>query len=221
VQDEYFSFSSVQPTSVRNVRKIVLRQIIRTPDGRDLTDIAAPYRFSNVGAFPHAIDYSTRDNTRQYQLESRRVTNFTFLLFYDDDNKHATERDLNISGLKMQLSMHYADDHTAVCPEHFTRAAVENLVNPAIELDKSKTMENGEVSFSVRFCVQSTETSPRNRAFVMRVGPSLGSKCSDDNLICYTPPFVIRSKVTANAVQGQKEKLIPMGTAPQNTRDNR
>eukprot|EP00966_Prymnesium_polylepis_P333706 7389138-Prymnesium_polylepis.1 len=43
VQDEYFSFPSVQPTSVRNVRKIVLRQIIRTPDGRDLTDIAAPY----------------------------------------------------------------------------------------------------------------------------------------------------------------------------------
>jgi hypothetical protein len=43
-----------------------------------------------------------------------------------------------------------------------------------------------------------------------------GSERYDNNLVCYTPPFVIRAKVTTTAAQGAKEKLIPMATAPQN-----
>lgn len=181
------------------MRTVVLRQIIRTHNGRNLEDIASPFRFSEVGAFPHAIcDSKRKGRSREYQVESRRIATFSFSLFYDENDEPATERDIKESGnVLMQMKMLYADDYTEVHPCHFTRAAVTHLVTPSVELGSGKTLRNGEVSYSVRFNVQSTETTPRHRPFVMRVGPCKGKEKYNDNLVCYTPPFVIRSKVTA------------------------
>lgn len=215
--------SAQQPVSISpslrspSNRTIVLRQIIRTPNGRNLEDIAMPYRFSDTGSFPHAVGENVKKRTREYQVESRRLTNFTFALFYDEDGSPATEKDIKTSGdVMMQMSMLYADDYSEVHTAHFTRAVVNSLVTPSSELNSEKTLKNGEVSYSVRFNIQSTETAPRHRSFVMRVGPSKGDEKYNENLVCYTPPFIVRSKVTA-PTSSARDSLVVVGVAPQNT----
>ncbi len=206
--------TSLSPRSTGD-RTVVLRQIIRTPNGRNLEDIPMPHRFSDVGSFPHAVDENVKKHTREYQVESRRLTNFVFALFCDEDGSPATEKDIKASGeVMMKMSMLYADDYSEVHPAHFTRAVVNNLVTPSSEINGEKTLKNGEVGYSVRFNVQSTETAPRHRPFVMRVGPSKGDEKYNENLVCYTPPFVVRSKVTA-PLSSTKDTLVYVGVSPQ------
>lgn len=178
-------------------KPVVLYQIVTTPSGEKLQDVQAPCRFSVSGAFPHAIVHDPNTNSRVYQLESRRPTDFKFCLRHKHDGSIASEHDVHPSGdVSFKLEIVYADNCSPVRCIDFNNGT-KNLLFPDEKNIDTMKMVNGELLWRFRFNVSSSDTTPRNRRFAVRVYPVEMPECED--MQCFTVPFVVRAKVTAAA----------------------
>jgi hypothetical protein len=186
--------SPVKPISphVAFKRKVVLKMVIRTPAGRPLHEVHVPYRFTDTGAFPHAVDLNTRTNLRENQIEQRRIVNFVFAANFDDGTS-ANEFDLSADGLvPYKMTLLYADDLKTVRASDFTKALVESITFPKQALIETQNMTNGELVYTVnRFNLSSTDTQPRHRAFVVHVAPIDRLLAKNEDLSVTSPPFVM------------------------------
>lgn len=164
-----------------------------------IDDIQAPTRFKASGSFPQAIAIDARTQQRQYQVESRRPTCLRFRLVNKLDGRRANERDLCPDGmLPFRMSMRFADNNEEVTETDFQRLTETTFTKPPLDQIDVRQMANGEVMFNItRWDCTSNDSSPKSRSFVICVYPEHPDHADNVDLMVTTPPFQIRSKVTA------------------------
>lgn len=164
-----------------------------------IDEIPAPARFRASGSFPQAIAVDARTQQRQYQVESRRPTCLRFRLVNKLDGRRASERDLCPDGmLPFRMSMRFADNNEEVREEDFERLTETTFTKPPMSQINVRQMSNGELVFNImRWDCTSNDSSPKSRYFVICVYPEHPEFANNVDLTVTTPPFQIRSKVTA------------------------
>ena len=186
---------SVQPTKIKQVFNV--NEDIGESDSID--DIEAPVRFSASGVFPHAIDTNKKTHNRELQVENRRPVTLTFALVSKLDGRKVTEKSIREDGfLPFKMSILYADDQEEVSKDDFTKMELSDMCEPRFEKIRSQTMVKGKVVFMFKFNITSCDTSPKGRQFVVKVTPDVDELEDNEDLTIKTPPFTIRSKVTAS-----------------------
>lgn len=184
---------AIQPTKIEQVFN-VNEQI--GCDCSSIDHIDAPVRFSGSGSFPHAI--VNINNMRQLQVENRRPVTLTFALVSKLCEMKVTEKNIREDGLlPFKMSILYADNHDEVTKDDFTKTTVSDMCDPRYEIIRKKHMRNGKLVFMFKFNITSCDTTPKGRAFVVKVAPDVVSLENNVDLTMVTPPFVVRSKVTA------------------------
>tara|TARA_B100001173_G_scaffold231157_3_gene200973 strand:+ start:6189 stop:7373 length:1185 start_codon:yes stop_codon:yes gene_type:complete len=180
---------------------VVMHQIFTTPQGMRMDDVPAPYRFTGMHAFPHAVDVCKKTKFKHYQVEMRRKVALRFALTKASDGSKATEYDLTPSGLvSYKMTVLYADGIAEQCPVSigdFARANCDNIITPSTEMTSIRNVVNGELAFTFNFTVCSSDTHPRNRAFMVQVRPTNDEFRDNERLIVTTPAFIVRHKVSA------------------------
>lgn len=189
------SLLSAQPTKLKQVFNV--DEELGEIDSID--DINDPVRFSAHGVFPHAVDLNKKTHVRELQVENRRQITLTFKLVSKLDGRKATEKNVRHDGyLPFKLSILYADDHSQeVVKEDFTKLQLTDMCEPRFDSFRGQTMMNGKVVFHFKFNISSADTTPKGRSFVVKVTPDIDELANNDDLTITTPPFTIRSKVTA------------------------
>jgi len=164
-----------------------------------IDDIPAPTRFKAIGSFPQAIVIDARTQQRQYQVESRRPTCLRFRLVNKLDGRRANESDLCPDAmLPFCMSMRFADNNKEVTETDFQRLTETTFTKPPLNKINVRQMTNGEVMFNIsRWDCTSSDSSPKSRSFVICVYPEHPDHADNVDLMVITPPFQIRSKVTA------------------------
>lgn len=181
----------VPPTGVG----ILLTLVAGGHDGKALHEVEPPFRFSNVGAFPHAV--VTCEGTRQYQLEARRPCTLAYALV-NADGSPASENDLPLPNMLFKLSIHYADDGTEVKARDVAHSrSVDALVSPGSVLAYPRMITNGCISLKLHFTFSSAMTCPRNRLVFVRMQPADEALQNNARLRCDSFAFLVRAKVTA------------------------
>lgn len=177
--------------------EVVLHQIFEVQQGCRLEDIPAPHRFSSAGAFPHAIAVSLKTGFREYQVSKSRKITLKFNLAKKSDLSKASEHDVCPGGLlSFQMQVVYADNpDEAVKVSDFARSATDSITTH--EGSSTKSVVNGELFFTFQFTVSSRDTSPADRAFMVKVWPVDEALQRNPDLTQYTPAFIVRAKVTA------------------------
>lgn len=197
VQFEPFGSSSaslIQPVRLKQVFNI--NEAL--DEGDSLEDVKAPVRFSASGVFPHAIAENKKTHAREYQVEGRRRVSVKFVLCSKLDGRRLTEKVVREDGvLPFKMYLLYADNQDEVQVSDFAKMSFNNLTDPTFESIRTQNMVNGQIVFTVKFNVTSSDTTPKGRSFLLKVTPDVEGLVGNPDMTCISPPFNVRSKVTA------------------------
>lgn len=174
-------------------RALMLKQIVASTQ---LASVAAPRRFTAVGAFPHSVVVGRRSSCRDYEVEARRPTTFSYRLVWADTGEDANESDISKEAVEFQIEFVYAENGCPVRCCDFNRA-LDSLTTPAFEGIRLQNLSDGTLSWQLRTCFTSSDTKPRYSQFQAKVSPTGGGAIDMPGLTVTSIPFTIRSKVTA------------------------
>ena len=173
-----------------------MQQVLAARDTTPLSAVAAPYRFTNVGEFPHAVVIGRRSRCREYEIEARRPSTFAFQLVFKDTGEPASESDISDEPVQFKLEIVYAENGSLVRASDFNRDA-PSLTSPSLEGIHLQNMTDGTLSWQFRTTFTSSDTKPRFSQFQVKVSPTGGEAVDNPNLTFTSIPFTIRSKVSA------------------------
>jgi hypothetical protein len=173
-------------------RRVQLVHLPNIPKGMDLELVDAPRRFSAADSFPHAV-VKLENDARMYEVEARRKCQITFQARFLDGTP-ATEYDIDPSGsVRMRMRLYFANDMSEVQPGNFAHLKLGALVEPKAELENSRLLVRGEVSFLFRCLFTSSDSRPRlGSQFVVQVEAE-----GHEGVVARSVPFTVKSKVTA------------------------
>jgi len=185
-----------------SIQSVKLKQVFNIGDGavscEQVDDIDAPVRFSATGSFPHAIDTNVRTQSREFQLEARRKLTLKYVLVSKLDDRKVNEKWIRADGcVPFKISVQYADNRDEVYKSDFQRVALNDMTDPKFDLINTQKMLNGELSFNFQVRFTSCDTTPKHRQFIFKVTPDIEGLVDNPDLTIFTPPFSVRSKVTA------------------------
>ena len=177
-------------------RELTLKQVVASLNDTPLASVAAPHRFTDVGIFPHSVVDGRRSRCREYEVEARRPTTFSFQLVWRDTGEPAKESDISSEPVQFQIEFVYAENGSPVRCSDFGRN-VTSLTTPAFEGIRLQNLTDGTLSWQFRTCFTSSDTKPRYSQFMAKVSPTGGEAIDMPGLTVASVPFTIRSKVSA------------------------
>lgn len=199
--NEFTAFAGLQATPDYSKHGVRLKQVFTldktTNEYDSLAGFEAPTRFSLTGAFPHAVALNKKTKNRELQVECRRVVVMTWVLVSKVDGSRVTEKALPSGELRFKLSLCYSDNMDEVLSQDIKKSGANDPTEPKFDSMIHQNMVNGMISVEFRFNFTNSDIVQRNRSFVVKVVPNPDSCEGAEDLTCTTPPFIIRSKVTA------------------------
>jgi hypothetical protein len=168
---------------------------------KDLEKMATGTRFERVACWPHAIGTNRATAVRQYEVEARRrVIAVKFKLFDIIKDCKVAEEALGANrSHSFTLTLCYHDNGKEVNLDDFSsRLSLASLTEPPLDSIHNQTMSGGELTFTLKLLITSSDTSPPHRKFFWKVMPVDEELQSILSLTAATPAFVVRSKVSVS-----------------------